>query len=582
MRFNMTLARKIGLGIALPLLLMVTVGAAGYLGLNRVMAVTGFYQEISEIRAVLSSAKGYTDQFLLACSMGEEDQQQRLTEAVHDNLSRALDSIRKVAAIVNLERSAKEGLSTADAEVEQYRSALNDYIRIEKEKRKVENDLGSKLGPLLQNTEKGFLFHENMVTACKVLEGVLTAYVVRNSDAAWKSVEAEISKLGEAFVFWKDHVNNADDLRELSNIIKAQFDSVRVQIQEYRNHVVQQSKTRIQMAGHKNRLDEICARLGQASVENLRKETDNSLTLIIGFIVIALVIGILCTWLSIKAITKPLNRGIKGLNESAEQVSSASYQISAASQTLSEGANKQASSIEETSTALEKISAAAREATEVTQGAEQLMHENIEKSGQSLKNLVGLTQKMSQIEMDSDRISHIIKTIDEIAFQTNLLALNAAVEAARAGEAGASFAVVADEVRNLAIRTTDAAKNTQELLDTTIKRVAEATHSIKDLNKDFEGIIESATVMGEKTAVITASSEGQVTEIELVSKAAKDIERVTQMVAKTAQETAAASEELSAQTEEVKGIVNDFIALVSGKGSGMDTMANSDEDPKSL
>jgi len=89
----------------------------------------------------------------------------------------------------------------------------------------------------------------------------------------------------------------------------------------------------------------------------------------------------------------------------------------------------------------------------------------------SASNSMGdLTTSMVDISKASEETQKIIKTIDEIAFQTNLLALNAAVEAARAGEAGAGFAVVAEEVRNLAMRSADAAKNTADLIEDTVKR----------------------------------------------------------------------------------------------------------------
>ncbi len=271
------------------------------------------------------------------------------------------------------------------------------------------------------------------------------------------------------------------------------------------------------------------------------------------------------TILLARYIVRPLRHVMEGISRSTGQLSFAADEIAANSQLQSQSASDQTASVSHSSVALEEMEQMSRESSDMTIGASDLMNENIEKSGQSLKRLVELTREMTRIEADSGEMGRIINTIDEIAFQTGLLALNASIEAARAGNTGAGFAVVADEVRNLAIRSTDAAKDTQELLDNTVTRVGHAARSIRELNKDFERIIESATIMGEKTQAITDASKSVTKGIEQVRRTVRDVEVISQQVAAGAEESAAASEHLAALATEMKGFVNELEELVGKK-----------------
>ena len=156
---------------------------------------------------------------------------------------------------------------------------------------------------------------------------------------------------------------------------------------------------------------------------------------------------------------------------------------------------------------------------------------------------------MSGIRESSDKVSKIIKTIDEIAFQTNLLALNAAVEAARAGEAGQGFAVVADEVRNLAQRSALAARDTSGLIEESLTNAKEGDRKLELVATLVGAITES--VVGVKSLIdqVSSASRQQSQGIEEVKKAIVQMESVTQNTAATAEESAAASEELYAQAE---------------------------------
>ena len=284
----------------------------------------------------------------------------------------------------------------------------------------------------------------------------------------------------------------------------------------------------------------------------------------LGLVIFLISIGVIVPLFLLisRSITKPLTNAIEVLTNGSDQVTSTSAQVSTASQSLAEGASEQASSIEETSSSLEELASMTRQNADNAQQTNELMKEAnrvIEDANHSMKQL---TTSMADISSASEETSKIIKTIDEIAFQTNLLALNAAVEAARAGEAGSGFAVVADEVRNLAMRAADAARNTSELIEGTMKRVNDGSDLVNRTNEAFEKVAVSAAKVDELVAEISVASNEQAQGIEQVNKTVAVMDNVTQQVAANAEQSASASVEMNAQSEQLLDIVDNLKSLV--------------------
>jgi methyl-accepting chemotaxis protein len=290
------------------------------------------------------------------------------------------------------------------------------------------------------------------------------------------------------------------------------------------------------------------------------------LNLIIG-IVSVLLAGLLVFFIT-QSIMKPLNRSIEGLGEGANQVALASGQMANASQQLAEGSSEQAASLEETSSSMEEMASMTRQNAENAIQANSLMDEATQVVSEADQAMDKLTTSMEEISRASEQTAGIIKTIDEIAFQTNLLALNAAVEAARAGEAGAGFAVVADEVRNLAMRAADAAKNTAELIEGTVKQIGEGSDLVGRTAEAFSRVSESTEKVSDLVGEISAASQEQAQGIDQVTKAVGEMDTLTQKNAANAEETASAAETMNAQAVDIRGFVADLVVLASGGKSG--------------
>jgi methyl-accepting chemotaxis protein/methyl-accepting chemotaxis protein-1 (serine sensor receptor) len=257
-------------------------------------------------------------------------------------------------------------------------------------------------------------------------------------------------------------------------------------------------------------------------------------------------------------ITSRLQAITSSLSEGASQIASGSGQVSSASQTLAQGASEQASSLEETSASAEEITAMTRQNAANTGQVAQLMTAVDQRVAEGNSTLGLMIESMKQINASSDKISKIIKVIDEIAFQTNILALNAAVEAARAGEAGMGFAVVADEVRNLAQRSAQAAKDTAALIEESIATSNEGSVQLQKVTSVVGSITEAATKVKVLVDEVNIGSQEQAKGIEEIARSLTEMDKVTQGTAAAAEESASASEEMSAQAQALTQIVEDL------------------------
>ncbi len=254
------------------------------------------------------------------------------------------------------------------------------------------------------------------------------------------------------------------------------------------------------------------------------------------------------------AAQKQLNQLVKDVRATAENVANGSVELTNAAQNLSTGATEQAASIEEISSSLNEVGAQTKMNSENANQAQQVSENARKTVQQGNQQMEVMIESMKTINETSSEVSKVIKVIDEIAFQTNLLALNAAVEAARAGKYGKGFAVVAEEVRSLAGRSAEAAKDTTDLIEKSIKGVETGVRNADETANILSEVHLSVEKMNDLVSEIASSSINQNSSIEEINTGLVQVNTVVQQNASISEENASASEEFKTQVERLLGM----------------------------
>ncbi|AFZ03795.1 methyl-accepting chemotaxis protein [Calothrix sp. PCC 6303] len=286
------------------------------------------------------------------------------------------------------------------------------------------------------------------------------------------------------------------------------------------------------------------------------------------------------------SIVESLSVIVTQVKQTASQVNEAITEDSQAIAQLATNALQQAEEIDSTLDAVGKmrgsiksVARSARMAAVVARNASQTAEKGEIAMDLTVDNIMNLretigetTKKVKRLGESSQKISHVVSLINQIALKTNLLAINAGIEAARAGEGGEGFAVVAEEVAALAVRSASATTEIEAIvaniqLETSevvkamelgTTQVVEGTHLVEDTKQSLNQILEVCHQIDGLVQGISTATVSQVQISKQVTNGMKEIAKVSDITKNSSWEVAASLQQTVEISQRLQDNVDTF------------------------
>jgi len=268
--------------------------------------------------------------------------------------------------------------------------------------------------------------------------------------------------------------------------------------------------------------------------------------------------------------------------EIATRLAASAEELSATTAGQAAGAQQQSAAVAETTAVVEEVvqtsAQAAERAHAIAQGAREAAV-----AGQAGQDSLGAaTSTMESARQQATRVAEsilslaehaqsieeIITTVDDIAEQSNMLALNAAIEASRAGEYGRGFAVVALEMKALADASKNATQQVRRILGTIQKQSNQAvmmaetsTRGLDEASRAANVVEQAMRALGEAissaataSSQIAASARQQSGGLQQVNQAMRDVAGVATQNLATTRQVGQAAQDLTSLGTALKGL----------------------------